>query len=66
MEKKTNYLVVRMKAIEQELEGLRKRLQPPAARKRTVKIEGLWEGADITEDDVSKAKRSLFKIAYGS
>lgn len=65
MEKKTNYLVVRMKAIEQELKGIRKRLQPPAG-KRIVKIEGLWEGTDITEEDLSKAKRSLFKIAYGS
>ena len=65
MEGKTKYVVVRMKAIERELQSLRKCLQSPA-QKKVVKIEGLWKGVDITEEDLHQAKRSLFKAAYGS
>lgn len=58
MEGKTRYVVVRMKAIERELEGLRNRLEQPVSKK-AVKIEGLWKGVDITEADLARAKRSL-------
>lgn len=65
MERETNYLIIRMKAIERELQDLRRYLQP-SAQKKTTKIEGLWKGIDITEEDLDKAERSLFKTAYGS
>ncbi len=64
MESKTQYIVVRMKAIEQELEDMRKLLEQPISKKM-VKIEGLWKGVDITEEELAQAKRSLFKEAYG-
>ncbi len=59
---KTSYVATRLKFIEEELERLRKHLERPKKKKAT-KIEGLWKGINITEEDIEEAKRSLFKGA---
>lgn len=63
MSDKSSYVIIRLEAIQKELEMLRRSLEVPGARK-TVKLEGLWKGVEITEADLEKAKRSLFKEAY--
>jgi hypothetical protein len=63
MRKNSNYIVTRIDAIQKELEMLKKFLQEHKGEK-IVKIEGLWKGIEITEEDIEAAKRSLFKQAY--
>lgn len=58
----TDFVAVRIKAIQKELQRLHKFLESKG--KKPVKLEGLWEGVDITEEDMEEAKRSLFKGAY--
>jgi hypothetical protein len=58
----TTYVATRLKLIEEELQRLRKHLERPKKKKAT-KIEGLWKGVSISEEDIEEAKRSLFKGA---
>lgn len=63
MAHKSSYVISRLKAIQKELEMLRRSLEASEGRK-TVKLEGLWKGVEITEGDLERAKCSLFKEAY--
>lgn len=64
MASKSSYVAMRLEAIQKELEMLRRSLEAPGEQK-IVKLEGLWKGVEITEEDLEEAKRSLFKEAYG-
>jgi lipid II:glycine glycyltransferase (peptidoglycan interpeptide bridge formation enzyme) len=63
MTAKTSYVITRLKLLENEIERLREHLKK-SEEKRTTKIEGLWKGINVTEEDIEEAKRSLFKGAY--
>jgi len=56
-------VIIRLEAIQKELEMLR-RLLEPIEEQKTAKLEGLWKGVEITEGDLDEAERSLFKGAY--
>ena len=60
---KSSYVIIRLEAIQKELEMLR-RLLEPIEEQKTAKLEGLWKGVEITEGDLDEAERSLFKGAY--
>jgi hypothetical protein len=63
--KEISYVVTRIEAIQQELEQLRKTLAHQAAtRKQKTKLKGLWKGVEVTEEDIAKAKRAVFRNAY--
>jgi hypothetical protein len=64
MSAKRSYVVTRLEAIQQELELLKSSLE---GEPKAIKLEGLWKGTEITEEDIEAAKRSLFKgeRAYG-
>ena len=32
--------------------------------RENVNLEGIWEGVDISDEEIEEAKRSLFKSAY--
>jgi hypothetical protein len=32
--------------------------------RKAIKLEGLWEGVEISEEDLEQAKHSLFKEVY--
>lgn len=60
---KSNYVITRLEAIQKELEMLKHSLEESEEQK-VIKLEGLWKGVEITEEDLEEAKRSLFKGAY--
>ena len=61
--KVTSYVVARIDATQQELEQLRKTLTHQAVGRKT-KLKGLWKGIEVTEEDIAKAKKSVFRDAY--
>ena len=63
MSSESNYVTARLEAIQRELEMLRRSLEEPEKRK-AIKLEGLWKGVEITEEDIEEVKRSFFKGAY--
>lgn len=63
MPSEIGYVVARLEALERELRALRQLLTEQD--RRSIKLEGLWKGVEISEGDLEQAKRSLFKEAYG-
>jgi len=63
MENQTGYLINRIEALEKEL-ALLKSFVKKREQKRIIKLEGLWKGIEITEEDIEEAKKALFKEAY--
>ena len=65
---KTNtisYIVARIEAIQQELEQLRRTLVHQEEKsKQKTKLKGLWKGIEVTEKDITEAKRAVFRDAY--
>jgi|FaiFalDrversion2_1042247.scaffolds.fasta_scaffold10750_3 hypothetical protein len=57
----SRYAIIRLQAIERELEMVRRSL---LGERKAIKLEGLWEGVEISEEDLEQAKRSLFKEVY--
>ena len=58
----SDFLKARIEALQQELEELAKAVPddaPPPPR--PTKLRGLWKGLEISESDLSKAARSVFK-----
>jgi len=53
------YIVVRIDMIQKELDELRRFLL--SGEGEIVNLQGIWAGADITEEEIEEAKRSLFK-----
>jgi hypothetical protein len=63
MENQTGYLINRIEVLEKEI-ALLKSFVKKIEQKRTIKLEGLWKGVEITEEDIDEAKKALFKQAY--
>ncbi len=60
MSGKSTFVINRIEVIQRELETLKHLLEKPTPSKK-IKIEGLWKGVGITDEDVALAKQSLFK-----
>jgi len=61
----TSYLKTRINAMQQELEQLRKMLISQLGdSKRKTQLKGLWEGIEVTEEEIEEAERAVFKHAY--
>ncbi len=52
------YIIKRIEMIQEELEELKKLLS--AEKRENVSLAGIWEGIDITDEEIEEAKRSLF------
>jgi hypothetical protein len=50
-----------MESIQLELEELKALLKPAKHSSNVIKLENLWRGADISDDDIQEAKRAIFK-----
>lgn len=59
-----DYVLKRLEMIEAEIAELKRLLGAKPSKRRKVTLEGIWKGADITDDDIEEAKQSLFKPAY--
>lgn len=53
------YIVRRIEMIQEELEELKRFI---SGKGEIVSLRGLWAGADITDEEIEEAKRSLFKV----
>lgn len=61
----SQYVLARIDALQEELESLRQTVAYGVERpKRTTKLKGLWEGIEVTEEDLEEAKRAVFRDAY--
>jgi hypothetical protein len=59
------YVLARIESIQQELEFLKKAVTiKPMSRRRKTALRGLWQGIEINEEDITEAKRAIFKFAY--
>jgi hypothetical protein len=56
------YVAKRIEMIQDDLERLKKLLSPSEGE--VVSLEGIWEGLDVSDEEIEEAKRSLFKGAY--
>ena len=60
-----SYLVSRIEAIQQELEQMKRALSNQSgAKKRKIRLRGLWKGIKIDEGDIEEAKQAVFRNAY--
>lgn len=59
MQGQLGYVIARLEALERELEALRRLLTEQD--RKSIKLEGLWKGVEISEGDLDEAQRSLFK-----
>ena len=58
-----SYLVSRIEAIQQELEQMKRALSyQSGARKRKIRLRGLWKGIKINEGDIEEAKQAVFSL----
>ncbi len=53
------YIITRIEAIEAELRRLKQLIS--GARTNKTTLRGIWQGADISDEQIEDAKRSLFK-----
>ena len=53
------YIITRIEAIEAELRRLRQFMSQDRTNETTLR--GIWQGADISDEQIEDAKRSLFK-----
>ncbi len=60
------YILLRIKSIQRELDELRKILERKVEGKppRQIKLEGLWAGLEVTDEELEEAKREVFRDAY--
>jgi hypothetical protein len=58
----SQYVVLRIQAIQEELEALKKTVihQVESSRNKT-QIKGLWKDAVITDEDLEEAKKVVFR-----
>jgi hypothetical protein len=49
-------LVQKLEKLEQELHDLKLKL---ASQTPPLKLEGIWQGIEITDEDIAEAKKSL-------
>lgn len=58
----SHYVLQRIQAIQDELEMLKKIVESESQNtSKVVKIQGLWKGIDITDQDLMEAKNSVFR-----
>jgi hypothetical protein len=58
----SHYVLQRIQAIQDELETLKKIVESESQNtSKVVKIQGLWKGIDITDQDLMEAKNSVFR-----
>ena len=58
----SHYVLQRIQAIQDELEMLKKIVEYESQNtSKVVKIQGLWKGIDITDQDLMEAKNSVFR-----
>ncbi len=59
------YVLLRIQSLQEELESLKKIVSHQLLQNhgKPTYIKGLWKGFDITNDDVTEAKRAIFKDA---
>ena len=58
----SHYVLQRIQAIQDELETVKKIVESESQNtSEVVKIEGLWKGIDITDQDLMEAKNSVFR-----
>jgi hypothetical protein len=58
----SHYVLQRIQAIQDELETLKKIVESESQNtSKVVKIQGLWKGIDITDQDLMEAKHSVFR-----
>jgi len=56
----SHYVLQRIQAIQDELETLKKIVKSESQNtSKAVKIQGLWKGIDITDQDLMEAKNSV-------
>ena len=56
----SHYVLQRIQAIQDELEMLKKIVESESQNtSKVVKIQGLWKGIDITDQDLMEAKNSV-------
>ena len=56
----SHYVLQRIQAIQDELETLKKIVESESQNtSKVVKIQGLWKGIDITDQDLMEAKNSV-------
>ncbi len=55
------YVLARMESIQIELKELKALLMPSKKGKNIIKLENLWKGIEITDDDIEEAKNAIFK-----
>jgi len=55
------YILARIKAIQQDLEEIKNHI---AAPKHRIKLKGLWKGISVSEEEIKDAKRAIFRNAY--
>ncbi|MDI6803584.1 MAG: hypothetical protein QME58_07030 [Bacteroidota bacterium] len=54
-------IVQELEKIESEIHNLKVKIK---AQPKPIKLEGIWKGLEITEEDIENAKKSLFKVAH--
>jgi hypothetical protein len=58
----SQYIIVRIQAIQDELETLKKLVSHPENEFRNkTKIRGLWQDIIVTDEDLEEAKKAVFK-----
>ena len=58
----SHYILVRIQAIQDELDSLKKRVSHQTTESRNkTKISGLWKDLVITDEDLEEAKKAVFK-----
>jgi hypothetical protein len=58
----SHYVLQRIQAIQDELVMLKKIVESESQNtSKVVKIQGLWKGIDITDQDLMEAKHSVFR-----
>lgn len=63
MDAKMSVILVRLEAIQREIEEIKKTLKAESGPPKQS-LYGILKGLEVTEEDIEAAKRSLFKGAY--
>lgn len=51
-------IIQELEKIESEIHNLKVKLK---AQSKPIKLEGIWKGLEVAEEDIENAKKSLFK-----
>jgi hypothetical protein len=61
----SNYVLIRIEALQQELENLRQVvLHETQGARRPTQLRGLWQGVQFSEASLKTAQRAVFRDAY--